>query len=340
MSLLSEIPRLVSAGIENPDETRYLEAHDQIIFGFPNATSSSVIVVGGRDLFFGKVGDTYKLVDISTGDEVFLTDAKEKRVLFSPKDLPHYLGLNFFTNKKTDVYELIGNELVYREKLPLVTFQKRLVDEKKGLFVFSPKAGEKEGIILVTFPFKIVQRFVGDSVEVVSPSAILVFKEGKEDEPKKASLYVSRNGTWERTQTFSSYGHDRLSHGILISWDDASHTKGKIMKWNSSAKTLDTVREGDLNITLGAEMLSSHLLFDNEEIPAEGEKNSTPVIRNVISGAEVQRFPIEDYEDVSIIPPNPVEYLVLTDVIQSFIPCKRSVCVIPKEVTGVIARFL
>jgi hypothetical protein len=84
--------------------------------------------------------------------------------------------------------------------------------------------------------------------------------------------------------------------------------------------------------------LSSRFGFDQE--PQE-DSTFVPLVRDLVAGTGLQRFSLEDYnQDFDILDPNPTEYNVLTDIIQAFIPCKKSACVIPKEVTGVIARFL
>lgn len=151
------------------------------------------------------------------------------------------------------------------------------------------------------------------------------------------SLPGGTESEWENTQTFSGFGTDNFGHEMVISWTDKNRKEGKLLKYNRLTRTLDVIREGSMNFDLLI-ALSSRFAFDQE--PQE-DSTFVPLVRDLVAGTELQRFSLEEYsEDFDILDPNPTEYLVFTDVIQALLPCKKSICVIPKEVTGVIARFL
>lgn len=303
--------------------------------------------VGNRVLLRTTMQKKRMMIDTATREKIKIIDpdTQEESTVIEGKRASH-IGSNLFLLGRTDVYELVANTLVFKEKLPekVSSVSGKVIDERKNLFLF--ESIEKKDIIIATLPFKVVQRIPGDEANVISHYAILV-KKG--EEPEEDFIYTLRKGNpegraerrWEKTQTFSSFRsaflYPTVDTTFVAFWNEGKSDEGRLMKWNPSTKTLDLVREGKLNLA-NDRMLSSHLVLHEE---GKTEEDITPIISDVYAGEELQRFSLEgygtSYED---IPPNPTEYVVLTEVIQAFIPCKKNACVVPKEVTGVIAKFL
>lgn len=415
MSLLKNIPRLVQAGIENPDEIRYLDSHHQIglvlkdsvqvytysfssnrymllytlslegcrlypfskgfilrcgdsrtlesykftkggeferksFGGFPRGTAI-VITTQNRDFLFVKAEERpwlSKLIDLETGRGIGLIwpDKEETITLFQRIDIPKYIGLNFFLGSQvlgdlSAIWELVGNEFISKEELPESFSSGKLVDERINLYAFETTSEENPEIVLATIlPYSEVLRIRGFSVKVIGPAAVVVTT-GEEGGGETDSLYALKDGVWENTQTFSNTMVDYPGNGLAIVWKD-EFTREALLKWNPSTDILETIRKGNVGVLgfIQKPMLSSRLALYEEQTQGEEEVAAVPIISDLLSGAD-QRFDFQVIpESSSVLTQNPVEPMTLSDIIQSLLPCGRSACVVPKEVTGVIAKFL
>lgn len=351
-----------------------------------------------------------KFINLVTGKEIRVEG--ELEVL-------QYIGENLFTVKNRGIYELVGDQFVFRYKVPetvgdWIRFSAQLVDKRKNLFVFSDIG---KGVTLANLPFKQVQKLSGRGPDVISPSAILVkdfimtggpnpnYKPPPGNPiPYGSELYVvytSQKGgaasaarsreqsvpRWKETQKFIGTGSGYKGDGFLVvntSGGPSLNIDGEIRKWNPSKEVFEIIYKGGVTDVL---ILSPSFFLRDEHVPrktegtkgvpkrseeeesgeeegeegeeeeeesegeeGEGEEEEEELdlvvsLTNFHTGEEqvlsVPGFTRErEYVTYGGIPPNPNEYTVLTEILQVLLPCRKSTCVIPKEVSGIIAKFL
>jgi hypothetical protein len=326
--------------------------------GFRHTNSRDLLLIKFKGQ--KKADRSRKIIDMATGNYIKLIDDEGEESTTFPNSPDHISGNLFGINR--DVYELVGDRLIFRQSasdLPEST----VINESKNLI--SVWTGEGS-YVLKTFSFdrdaekpittEEVQEISGDDLKVVSPTVVLLRTGEVERGVDKFTIYAFQNGNWEEVQELQGFDPEILGYGFVLFFTNDSLNDTTLWRWNPSTAQLELTLTADVTrrtgkgrereiVTKGnipsinnSRVLSSTLILHDE---GETEEEVVPVLSDALTGKELQRFDLKgygtSYEDLV---PNPTEYRVLTDVVQSFIPCKKGVCTIPKDVTGIIARFL
>jgi hypothetical protein len=273
-----------------------------------NVRSSRILEIGDQ-VFLLKIGNPFELINPVTG-----------KIILNFKSRPHpIIGTNFLLLNKNEIAALENNKLVLKEKLPQEFQKVKLIDKSKNLFAFTSSRNAQ--VVIATLPFKIIQTIPEKTVDVLSPSVLLLSKAASD----KISIYILKGKKWEKKQTLSRLTPVSFEQGLIRVWDES------FLKWNPLTETLDAVSE----VKFGREshLLSAHLILQDLE---------HPFITNIFTGKKLQTFALENYEEgeAVLLSPNPQEYLQLAEIVQAEIPCKNFSCVLPKALIQYAVNFL
>lgn len=264
-----------------------------------------------------KQSDPGEIWDVKTG---------EKILSFEGQDLWEIRGTEFFLlNKKEEkrspqeVVRFDGKRLIFVESLPENFIRGQGVGGDGNLIAFT---SNKRGVtVLAKFPrFEKVQEFPGTYFYILSENAIMVY-----DEAYKGSIYALGEGKWKLVRVLS-HESSSIMHDLHVFCDPDSE---KILRWNRAMQDFDMVYRS--SIAWADLMVNGRILLHTET----KTRRDSLVLIDITTDDTLQILDNSNGNGFYTISPCPDEYLKLSKVVY-FLSGES----IPKEVAGIVAKFL